>query len=89
MFVLLDDASRQENARRVLKRYVPDGPRSDASVKQWRAWWKENQPYSFFTDRGGYRWMIDPLAKKRAIPTAKLRGPARATRPGVKSGSTR
>jgi hypothetical protein len=89
MFVLLADAGRQETARRVLKRYVPDGPRFDASVQQWRAWWKENQPYAFFTDRGGYRWMIDPLAKKRAIPTAKLRGSARATLPGVKSRSTR
>jgi hypothetical protein len=66
-----------------VKRYVPEGPSSDASVKQWRAWWRENQPYCFFTDTGGYRWMIDPLAKKRAIPTAKLQGPARATLLGL------
>jgi len=89
MFVLLDDTGRQETARRLLKRYVPEGPGSNASVKQWQEWWKENQPYSFFTDTGGYRWMIDPLAKKRAIPTAKLQGPARATLPAVESRSTR
>jgi hypothetical protein len=26
---------------------------------------------------GDYRWYIDPLAKKRGVPTAELRGPKR------------
>jgi hypothetical protein len=29
---------------------------------------------------GGYRWYLDPLAKARGVPTARLRGPMRASR---------
>jgi hypothetical protein len=74
---LREDGAKGRTARRLLTRYAPDGPRGDADA--WRAWWGENRPYLFFSDSGGYRWYIDPLAKKRQVPTADLRGPARAT----------
>lgn len=71
------DAAR---ARRLLTRYVPEGPGA-APADAWEAWLKENRPFLFFSEAGNYRWYTDPLAKKRGIPTAELRGPARATLP--------
>ncbi len=76
----LGDPEREKLARRLLGRYVPDGPGPEEAGK-WRAWWTENRPYLFFSDTGGYRWYIDPLARRRGVPTAELRGPARATLP--------
>jgi hypothetical protein len=81
----LDAADRAPAARSLLARYVPDGPGASGNSATWRAWWEGNRPYLFFTDTGGYRWLIDPLAKKRGIPTEKLRGRARASLPLPKS----
>ncbi len=67
-------------ARRLLGRYAPEGPGPDAPADAWAAWWSENRPYLFFSDVGGYRWYLDPLSKRRGVPTSQLRGPARATR---------
>jgi hypothetical protein len=64
-------------ARRLLDRYVPAGPNSGVA-DQWTAWWRENRPYAFASDLGDYCWYIDPLAKKRGVPTSELRGPKRA-----------
>lgn len=79
----LGEPGHESAARRLLARYAPDGPGAGASANAWHAWAKENRPYLFFSDTGGYRWYVDPLAKRRGVPTAKLRGPARATRPSV------
>jgi hypothetical protein len=73
--------SRAPAARRLLARYAPEGPGAEASADEWRSWWQKNRAYLFFSDTGGYRWYLDPLAKKRGTPTAQLRGPARATLP--------
>ena len=75
----LNEADRHSRARQLLGRYVPEGPGADAPVEKWRLWLAENGPHLFFSDTGGYRWYIDPLAKRRGIPTVKLRGTARAT----------
>jgi len=73
-------ALREENTKTIaatlLARYVADGPGNDPAA--WDAWWRENAPYVFYSELGCYRWYIDPLAKKRGIPTKDLRGPARA-----------
>jgi hypothetical protein len=69
----------QTRARRLLNRYAPEGPGADATAEAWRAWWKENRAYLFFCEMGDYHWYLDPLAKKRGVPSAELRGPARAT----------
>lgn len=64
-------------AATLLARYVNgSGPGNDAAA--WTKWWQENGPYVFYSELGCYRWYIDPLAKKRGIPTKDLRGPARA-----------
>ena len=60
---------------RLLDRYAPAGPVDRDSAAAWKSWWLANKPYLFFSDSGGYRWYIDPLAKKRQIPTLDLRGP--------------
>jgi hypothetical protein len=64
-------------SRRLLKRYVPDGPEGD-SADIWQKWWGENEPFAFASDAGDYRWYVDPLAKKRGVPSKDLRGPKRA-----------
>jgi hypothetical protein len=69
------DASR---AAAVLSRHAPDGPGAGATADAWRNWLKENRPYLFYCERASYGWCIDPLAKKRGVPTNELRGPARA-----------
>jgi len=66
-------------AATVLARYAPEGPGTDAGADAWQKWWKDNSPYLFYSELGGYRWYIDPLAKKRGIPSKDLRGPLRAT----------
>ena len=68
-------------ARRMLARYAPEGPGRDATPQAWSDWWKANADYLFFGEVGGYRWYLDPLAKARGVPTARLRGPMRASRP--------
>jgi len=69
----------KSRASRLLVRYAPDGPSAEASVEKWKLWLDENRNYLFFSEAGGYRWYIDSLAKKRGVPSAKLRGPTRAT----------
>jgi len=67
-------------AATLLRRYAPDGP-SGTDADGWESWWGENGPYLFFSESGWYLWYVDPLAKKRGVPSASLRGPARASRP--------
>lgn len=69
-----------QRSRRLLARLVPEGPPPGVSTNAWAVWWKSNRDYLFYGEIGGYRWYLDPLAKQRGIPTAKLRGPARASR---------
>jgi hypothetical protein len=71
----LADPDRAPLARTLLGRYAPDAP-----AGEWVSWLKQNRDYLFFSDAGGYRWYVDPLAKKRGVPTARLRGPDRASR---------
>jgi hypothetical protein len=66
--------------RRMLVRYAPEGPGRTARPQAWADWWKTNSNYLFFADVGGYRWYVDPLARSRGVPSAKLRGQARASR---------
>lgn len=77
---LATQGEESARARRVLARYAPDGPGSMSEPRDWRDWLDANRDYLFFSESGGYRWYVDPLAKARKIPTAKLRGPARASR---------
>ena len=44
----------------------------------WETWWHENAPYLFYSELAGYLWYVDPLAKKRGVPSKDFRGPQRA-----------
>jgi len=66
-------------AGRLLRRYAPEGP-GGADADAWTRWRDENRPYLFASDAGDYRWYVDPLAKRRGVPSAELRGPGRADR---------
>lgn len=80
LFALLGTDSVDSGiGRQLLARYVADGPAPNASAREWESWWNENRDYLFFSDTSGFRWFVDPLAKKRKIPTDRLRGPLRAT----------
>jgi hypothetical protein len=72
-----DDVAQVERARRLLGRYVSIGP-PNAGADEWAAWWTANRPYLFASDSSDYCWYIDPLAKKRSIPSRDLRGTERA-----------
>ena len=65
-------------AGNVLARYAPAGPGADADAAAWDKWWQANAPYLFYSELGGYRWYVDPLAKQRGVPSQDLRGPRRA-----------
>jgi hypothetical protein len=82
----LGEPARALLARRLLNRYAPGQLEAEASAEMWREWLRKNRPYLFFSDTGGYRWHIDPLAKRRGIPSERLRGPARATLPALQGG---
>ena len=78
---LRDGGQEARRASELLAGYAPlDAPQSTDPAK-WEAWLRENRSYLFFSDQGDYGWYVDPLAKKRGIPTAQLRGAARASRP--------
>jgi hypothetical protein len=68
-------------ARRLLGRYGPTSESSRDSAESWEAWYNEHREYLFFSDQGDYRWYVDPLAKKRGVPSRELRGPVRASKP--------
>jgi hypothetical protein len=76
----MGEPARVGLARQLLGRYASEGPGAEAPAEEWRAWTVKNRPYLFFSDAGGYRWYVDPLARRRGVPTAELRGQARADR---------
>lgn len=74
----LRDEKTKAAAASVLARYAPEGPGAGADADAWDKWWHDNSPYLFYSELGGYRWYVDPLAKKRGVPSKDLRGPMRA-----------
>ncbi|MBD0825476.1 hypothetical protein [Aestuariibaculum marinum] len=54
---LLKDAEKMEIAKRVLLRYTG----MEKSHKEWRKWYKTNKDKLFFTETGGYKWMVDTI----------------------------
>ena len=69
--------AQAERAQRLLHRYVPCGP-SETTADAWAFWWTSERPYLFASDAGDYCWYVDPLAKKRSVPSKDLRGPRRS-----------
>ena len=67
-----------DRAAALLRRMVPQGPGEDAD---WGSWLAANRDYLFYCEGAGYVWLFDPLAARRGVPTAELRGTSRADRP--------
>ena len=79
MIEALESPETRPSALSLLKLYGPtNGPGDEAGAAEWRRWHSENRPYLFYSEWGGYRWYVDPLARRRGVPTAELRGPKRA-----------
>lgn len=57
---LLKNNEQTDLARRILLRYTDE---SFASPVEWENWLKTNREKLFFTDSGGYKWMIDIYKK--------------------------
>jgi hypothetical protein len=74
----LRDEKTRPAAEILLARYAPAGPANIVSADAWEPWGQANSPYLFYSELGNYHWYIDPLAKKRGIPTKDLRGLLRA-----------
>ena len=70
-------------AANVLSRYAPEGPGAAAPAETWGNWWQKNAPYLFYSELGGFRWYLDPLAKQRGVASKELRGPLRADKPAA------
>ena len=68
----------KEKAGTLLARYVAEPPSAKPDAAAWVKWWRENGTCVFYSELGGYKWYVDPLAKKRGVPTKDLRGPKRA-----------
>jgi hypothetical protein len=62
----------------LLARRIPEGPGAEASCAEWGRFLEANGSFLFFTETGGYVWLLDPLAKERGVPSRELRGVRRA-----------
>jgi hypothetical protein len=87
--LLEGEPGRAARTRAVLGRVrPPEAPRQEATAAEWRRWFEASRPYLFFSEWGGYRWYVDPLARARQVPTSELRGGARADRPAADATAT-
>jgi hypothetical protein len=70
---LLEKGEQRDLALRILKRYTREG---FADAKQWRLWLEKNRNHLFFTDVGGYKFLVAeaPLSKP-ASEAAATAGP--------------
>jgi hypothetical protein len=57
---LLEKEEKTDLALRVLQRYTTE---TFADAKQWRAWLEKNRDRLFFTDTGGFKFMVTPAVK--------------------------
>jgi hypothetical protein len=57
LIALLADADREETARRALARYTCE---SFDTPQQWRQWFERNRNRIYFTDVGGYKFLVVP-----------------------------
>jgi len=60
---MLEKGEEQELAMRLLKRYTRE---TFSDAREWRAWLEKNRDQLFFTDTGGYKFLIDPVAAAKS-----------------------
>jgi len=54
---MLERAEQAALAQKLLERYTTQ---KFTTAKQWEKWLKKNKGNLFFTERGGYKWMVNP-----------------------------
>ncbi len=57
---LLDDPAQGDKARMLLRRYTLE---TFSTAPEWRAWFTQNRERLFFTDVGGYKFMVRPAGR--------------------------
>jgi hypothetical protein len=55
---LLSKGEQTDMANRILKRYTEE---NFATAKEWKKWLKKNRSKLFFTESGGYKWLVNTL----------------------------
>jgi hypothetical protein len=66
---MLEKGEQPELSLRILKRYTLE---KFAEAKEWRAWLDRNRSRLFFTDVGGFKFLVAPAAlKKPAVQAAR------------------
>ncbi|MCT4603722.1 MAG: hypothetical protein N4A59_12605 [Marinifilum sp.] len=55
---MFESNEQTELAQKLLKKYTT---KSFATAKEWRKWFKKNKEKLFFTETGGYKWMVNIL----------------------------
>ena len=68
LIALLDDTQEAPAARKLLARCTRE---SFQSPEQWQSWFKKNRDRIYFTDVGGYKFLVRPegyLARPQTVP---------------------
>jgi hypothetical protein len=68
LIALLDDTQEAPAARKLLARYTRE---SFQSPEEWQSWFKKNHDRIYFTDVGGYKFLVRPegyLARPQTVP---------------------
>ncbi len=55
---MLENNEQAELAQKLLERYTTE---KYTTAKQWKKWFKKNKQKLFFTERGGYKWLVNPM----------------------------
>jgi hypothetical protein len=58
----LEKNPADELSARLAQRYLAVAPSIEPT--KLRAWYEENKPFVFFSDRAGYVWLVDETGKK-------------------------
>lgn len=66
----LQSGERAELARKLLERYTDE---RFETAGEWAAWLGANRERLFFTEVGGYKWLVDTTARAGAQPVRDLR----------------
>lgn len=68
---MLEENDQEELALRILKRYTTE---DFDKAAEWRAWLDQHRERLFFTDTGGYKFLVNPLPERTARKTSTAGG---------------
>ncbi len=69
----LQSGERADLARKLLERYTDE---RFETAGEWAAWLGANRERLFFTEVGGYKWLVDTTAPRSAKPSRQVRASA-------------